>query len=90
MCQAGNLYRHCNVRVDSNLVKLTSVHPETSSSGPILRSRIFSILDIGAGCGLKGRQLFYHIINKWNKYGWQHIADFDFLDFKQIKPYRHY
>jgi len=38
---------------------LTIVHPETVSFGPILRSRIFSILDVGAlrlrskkSCGL--------------------------------------
>jgi len=38
---------------------LTIVHPETASIGPILRSRIFSILDVGAlrlrskkSCGL--------------------------------------
>ena len=59
MCQAGNLYRYCNVRVYANFVKLTSVHPETVDFGPILRSRIFSILDVGAlrlwpikSCGL--------------------------------------
>ncbi len=40
-------------------IKQTSVHPETASFGPILRSRIFSILDVDAlrlrskkSCGL--------------------------------------
>jgi hypothetical protein len=32
----------------TNYDPLTSVHPETASLGPILRSRIFSILDVGA------------------------------------------
>ncbi len=42
MCQAGNLYRHCNVRVDSNFVKLTCVHPEIVDFGSRQGRRIFS------------------------------------------------
>jgi hypothetical protein len=45
MCQAGNLYRHCNVRVDANFVKLISVHPETASFGAVLTSDKFLDLD---------------------------------------------
>ena len=37
----------------------------------------------------KVHQLFYHVVDKGNKYGGKHVADFDFLNFKQVNADGH-
>ena len=37
----------------------------------------------------KVHQLFYHVVDKGNKYGGKHVADFDYFDFKQVKADGH-
>ena len=37
----------------------------------------------------KVHQLFYHEVDKGNKYGGKHVADFDFLNFKEVNTDGH-
>ncbi len=37
----------------------------------------------------KVQHLFDHVVDQGNKYGWKHVADFDFLNFKEVNADGH-